>query len=401
MNDGYTCFTPTSLHFPEESMADDRTISRLLGTLYAAPTTPVLWPEFLRDACALAGVTKAALIAHDTVTNTHRVLGSVGEGLAENNGLYEARYWEYDEWTRRGTRRLAAGRVLIGDEIWPRPELLRSVFYNEFLAQIDINSMAAVAMGRIPLEFEGLSWYRGTAEPEFGLDEIGILEMLHPHLQTALATRRRLTALEATVSDFETALNLIDSGLVLLDAAGRAVFTNVTARSLLILGQGLCLNKSRLMPQGVDAAARLRDLIAKAIATATGKVLCGGGVMNLPRAGKKPLHLLVSPLSSGSSTLPGSAVVAVFISDPERHPAVPAEVLSTLFGLTPAEARLALSILEGHSLSESAEIGKVSRETVKTQISAVFAKTGTRRQGELIRLLAGLPGFSNRRELGE
>jgi DNA-binding CsgD family transcriptional regulator len=70
---------------------------------------------------------------------------------------------------------------------------------------------------------------------------------------------------------------------------------------------------------------------------------------------------------------------------------VPVEVLRTLFRLTPAETRLAQSILNGHSAAEAAELGGVSRETVKSQMNAIFSKTGTRRQGDLIRLLSRLP----------
>jgi DNA-binding CsgD family transcriptional regulator len=114
--------------------------------------------------------------------------------------------------------------------------------------------------------------------------------------------------------------------------------------------------------------------------------------MPVPRAGKKALQVLVSPLRSERGSLPGGAVVVVFLNDPERQPALPAEVLWTLFGLTGAEARLTGKLMEGYSLSEISELSGLSRETVKSQMSAVFAKTGTRRQGELIRLLSRLPG---------
>jgi DNA-binding CsgD family transcriptional regulator len=113
--------------------------------------------------------------------------------------------------------------------------------------------------------------------------------------------------------------------------------------------------------------------------------------MAFPRLGMKPLHLLVSPRCSVSAMSPRSAVVAVFLVDEEQNATVPADVLRTLFGLSSAEARLALSVLEGNSLSATAELNRVIRETVKSQMSAVFAKTRTRRQGELVRLLSRVP----------
>jgi DNA-binding CsgD family transcriptional regulator/PAS domain-containing protein len=372
-------------------MTDDLTISQLLGTLYAAPTTPRLWEDFLRGTSDLIGAEKAALIAHDTTTNAHRVFGSLGDGMEELHDLYAERYWQYDEWTRRGTLKLATQKVLIGSEVWPEPAFKRSIFYNEFLKLIDICDVAGVGMAGAPGKFEVLSVYRGHADQEFSAEHIHVLEVLLPHLQIAMATRRRLLALELRLADIESAFNVLESAVVLLDAAGRVVLANEGARSILSQGQGLCLKNLKLIAQSQHEAATLRDLIAKAIATAEFKSIGGGGAMPVLRAGKKPLQLLVSPLRSEGAALPGRGVVAVFLSDPERSLAVPAEVLRTLFGLTPAEARLALSLFEGHSLSEAAELNRVGRETVKSQIASVFLKTGARRQSELVRLLARLP----------
>jgi DNA-binding CsgD family transcriptional regulator/PAS domain-containing protein len=373
-------------------MTVNQTVTRLLGTLYAAPTAPELWGKFLGGVCNLVGATNSALIAHDTEANEHRVFGFFGDAIQQSAELYAMRYWEFDEWTRRALPRLRNGKVLLGAEVWPERELLRSVFYNEFLEQFDIGSVASVAMGDVPREFEALSVYGSNTDQEFTAEDTAVLLMLQPHLQIALATRRRLVGLESRPSDLENAFNTLESAIVLLDAAGRVVFVNAAAHSILGEVDGLFLGKgNRLITRRAPESAKLIELISKAISTATGTNPLGGGVMPFPRLGKKPLHLLVSPLRSASAMGPRRAVVAIFLTDPERNGAVPADVLRTLFGLSFAEARLALSVLNGNSLSETAELNRVSRETVKSQMSAVFAKTGTRRQGELIRLLSHLP----------
>ena len=377
-------------------MTGNQTVSQLLGTLYAAPTAPELWGDFLGGVCELTGATGSALVAHDTAANQHRLSDFLGDGFREGAELYAERYWEFDEWTRRGVPRLRAGRVLIGAEVWPEPELLRSVFYNEFLKRHDIRSVASVAMGDVPREFEALSVYRSNTDQEFTVDDTAVLLMLQPHLQTALATRRRLAVLESRLNDLENAFNTLESAIVLLDAAGRVVLVNAAARSILNQGDGLFLGKgNRLTTRRASESAKLIELISKSISTATGRDPLGGGVMPFPRPGKKPLHLLVSPLSPANAISLRNAVVAVFLVDPELNEAAPADVLQTLFGFTGAEARLALSVFGGNSLSETAELNRVSRETVKSQMSAVFAKTGTRRQGEVVRLLSRVPTLSN------
>jgi DNA-binding CsgD family transcriptional regulator len=57
------------------------------------------------------------------------------------------------------------------------------------------------------------------------------------------------------------------------------------------------------------------------------------------------------------------------------------------FGLTKAEARLALRLADGASLAGAAEAFDVKLTTIRSQLQQVFAKTGTSRQAELVALL--------------
>jgi DNA-binding CsgD family transcriptional regulator len=60
------------------------------------------------------------------------------------------------------------------------------------------------------------------------------------------------------------------------------------------------------------------------------------------------------------------------------------------FKLTPAEAALTLAIAKGLSLREYAEGRDLSIQTVRTQLKAVFAKTDTNRQSQLVALVMSL-----------
>lgn len=96
-----------------------------------------------------------------------------------------------------------------------------------------------------------------------------------------------------------------------------------------------------------------------------------------------PLRGLANDLFSGGHVL--------MVVSPVVRKAVPQpELLYGLFDLTPAEARLTLSLLEGGALPEIAVRTGVSHHTLRTQLRSVMAKTGTRRQAELTQLLASL-----------
>ncbi len=81
----------------------------------------------------------------------------------------------------------------------------------------------------------------------------------------------------------------------------------------------------------------------------------------------------------------------VFVSDPEQRQETPAALLQQLYGLTPAEARLAEAMAGGGPLKAAAERFGVTLGTVRIQLKAVFAKTGTRSQADLVRLLLSGP----------
>jgi DNA-binding CsgD family transcriptional regulator len=65
-------------------------------------------------------------------------------------------------------------------------------------------------------------------------------------------------------------------------------------------------------------------------------------------------------------------------------------IVARAFGLSRAEARLASLIAGGMAPDAAAQKLGVSRETVRNQLKAVFAKTETHRQNEVAALLAQL-----------
>lgn len=62
-------------------------------------------------------------------------------------------------------------------------------------------------------------------------------------------------------------------------------------------------------------------------------------------------------------------------------------MMAALYRLTPSEAALVKALAGGLTAEAFAESRQVALATVKTQLQQVFAKTGTRRQSELMRLV--------------
>jgi DNA-binding CsgD family transcriptional regulator len=145
-----------------------------------------------------------------------------------------------------------------------------------------------------------------------------------------------------------------------------------------------------LFAKNPSESSRLREVLGRSISLAEGKAMSGASAVTISRRGRKPLSIVAAPFKSGTGTATPHATAIVFINDPEQKAALPSELLRMLFGLTSSEARLAISLLDGNSLSEAALLHEVGQETVRSQVKSIFQKTGTKRQEELMQLLVGL-----------
>jgi DNA-binding CsgD family transcriptional regulator len=82
--------------------------------------------------------------------------------------------------------------------------------------------------------------------------------------------------------------------------------------------------------------------------------------------------------------------VAVYVYDPEAGIAMDRERLRGLYGLSNAEIRVAEAMLATPDPAEVAKRCCISLHTVRSHLKALFAKTGTQGQADLMkRLLVG------------
>lgn len=81
------------------------------------------------------------------------------------------------------------------------------------------------------------------------------------------------------------------------------------------------------------------------------------------------------------------ATVAIFLFDPSVRNTSPIELFVSSYGLTRSEAEIAHALVLGGNLEDIAGKRGISRNTAKSHLHAIFAKTETNRQSELVSLL--------------
>ena len=78
----------------------------------------------------------------------------------------------------------------------------------------------------------------------------------------------------------------------------------------------------------------------------------------------------------------------LLLRDSSRRKVPTPALLMDVFGITPAEARLTLKLINGLSLTAAAEELGISRNTARTQLSSVFSKTDLNSQTQLVKLVS-------------
>ena len=77
----------------------------------------------------------------------------------------------------------------------------------------------------------------------------------------------------------------------------------------------------------------------------------------------------------------------VYLSDTQAASPASAQQLIDLFDLNATEAALALQLVQGRTLAQAAREMHLTEQTARTYSKRIFAKTGTHRQADLVRLI--------------
>ncbi|MBM3522221.1 MAG: hypothetical protein FJX57_04625 [Alphaproteobacteria bacterium] len=187
-------------------------------------------------------------------------------------------------------------------------------------------------------------------------------------------------------------LDALGVAVILCTEAGKLTFMSTAARALLSRGDALQLQRQPngshvLVASDRQATSRLERAIAAAAAS-DGLGGAAGTSLALARAQHAvPLLLTIAPFAAAAD----QRQALVVVGDPDAEDRDLAARLRSAYGLTPAETRLAVALTRGVCRKAYARSIGVKPSTVKTQITNLFAKTGTHRESDLVRVLMTVP----------
>jgi DNA-binding CsgD family transcriptional regulator len=179
--------------------------------------------------------------------------------------------------------------------------------------------------------------------------------------------------------------------MFLVDADGRVVHANAAGAAMLRRGLALRMVSGRLAAVDARASPALLGAIAAAKGGDTALADRGIAVTLTTRDGERyVVHML--PLTSaerrGASTRRG-AVAALLVQKAALELRATSDPIAKAFDLTPTELRVLLAVVEASGVAETAAALGLGQATVKTHLHRLFGKTDTRRQADLVKLVAG------------
>lgn len=364
-------------------------ISGLIGMIYGSFLDPVERPHAIGEIAKAFDAASCQLHIRDTTpTQSVTIIGAT-QNCLDLMPAYAEYYHDQDEWSLRGLR--LPDRAVIGPDLISEEELIKGEFYNDLLRKAEVHHLVGATFSVDQTSQGCIGIHRAPGAREFDAGDRSLMNLLLPHLGQALRLMRLLENQERERLLGFDALAALSVGVFVVGADCRLRQHNASAERLLQAGM-FRLDHGRLALCDSRLDTRLWASVRAAVLAASGRSLSAGDTIVLTTSSYEKVPLMVTPVPAralGSDPL--EPLVAIFVGEPGRVPAPLPELIRMIFGLTPAEARLAAALLNGCSLSEYADEAGLSIHTVRSQVKSIFEKSHCRGQSDFVRVLGMNP----------
>ncbi|MDX8382232.1 MAG: alpha/beta hydrolase [Ghiorsea sp.] len=223
--------------------------------------------------------------------------------------------------------------------------------------------------------------------------QINKSDLLEPHLTRAIRLNQHIVGLETKNQTIEQILNRIPIGVIITNA--EAVPLAMNSRAQLVLDAQRCL----LLKNGVlntHNPIQNSELLSLIQSYATKQTTQQGSAMLL-QVNHDGMDSLTSLWLTTTDTLTDANIhekqlCMIYIASPLIKPSFNIKSIQQSFGLTGAEAKLVKTLANGcNNLNEVAKKLDISIHTARSQIKAIFEKTNTNSQLELIKRILTSP----------
>jgi DNA-binding CsgD family transcriptional regulator len=374
-------------------MHETEQLSALIGDIYDAALDPTLWVDVLAKVRAFIGGWAVALSWKDSVAKRGGSYFAEGGQDPYYHQLYFEKYIKLDPFT-------ATQFVVEIDEpksfldVMPYAQLIQTRIYREWAQPQGMVDALMCLIDRSATSVGFLVVFRNVRDGFVDDEMRRRARLVIPHIRRATLIGKVIDLKKAEAALLADTLDGISAGMFLVDATGHIVHANVAGQVLLQRASVLHAERGGLVANDPLAHQTLAETFATAASGDAAVGIKGIAVpLVAPEGERYVAHVL--PLTSGTRREAGlshAAVAALFVQKAALDIPSPPAAIAKAYKLTPMELRVLLAVVEVGGVPDVAEALGVAETTVKTHLGGIYAKTGTARQADLVKLVVG---FSN------
>lgn len=364
---------------PESAVFGIDDFSRIVSAIYTSALTPENWIVAMADVRRTLDAQSAALLLADGTSRSIKSASIPPEAQKAYSEYYRQIDYVLDAVEKGPVGLVRSGQPLVALKA-------RSEFDADWMRPHDMNDGLFVRLTDDSTPTCFLVAAPKRSEPFDTAERVKLMSALVLHLQQALRTQGHLQDFAQDASDIARAVDSVRHGIAVVGAGSVVIHLNSAAERILKCGDGLCIRSGSVEATCASANAELRRSTVGALLEHESSPRGGNSFLCRRPSGKRPYVIHVLPFSAATENMSGARALIVLV-DPEQQPEPPIRFLRRVYGLTNAEADVALRVLRGDGLKPICEELSLSMATVKTHLQHIFDKTDTHRQAELVRLL--------------
>lgn len=358
----------------------------LIDRVYDAAIDDSAWCGLGDQIARTFGSTSAVLKVQDSKERVHLVDMTPNLMIDPKHQDWAEHWHRNDLWVEKSVA-FGMSKIVTNRDLVPDVDFERTDFYGDWVRHLDIYHMIGAVFPVAGDTIGILGIHRPDRAGSYENADRHRLAGFLPHLLRAFQLRQKLAKAQLGAAAAFDALERSGSAILVVNGDRSVLFANRIAEQMLRQNQAFCLTQGKLDVRQPDLSSRLAGLVQRCVQTASGAMGSPGGTLAIRREGRLPLTLTVAPLRPMAAGCGVSQPAAlIFIRDPEVL-AASAQMSRELFGLTRTEAAVAQALAEGRALNEIAEALGIGMGTVRSHLKQIFAKTGTKKQAQLVALL--------------
>jgi DNA-binding NarL/FixJ family response regulator len=363
-------------------------LSNVIGSVYDCALEPALWPNALQQIAGLLRLDNALLNLSEMPEG--RFLLNVAYNIP-GEWILKSQEYAPDIVELWGGIGFLMSFDLTEPQVVSRVRNMSEVYHNRYFKDWaeprNLIDCLMIGVARDQTMLATLGFGRHESEGQITDADLATAHLLTPHIQRAVAISRLFEVKSAIAVNFEATLDALSTAVFLVDENLRVIHANDAARNLPSATSdiAICNGMVKAEPPAFSEALRQAVVLASHQESELGR---RGFGIRLGQQSELPAVVHVLPLKHSllRRSLVPQAVAAIFVAASQAPSPLPHEAFASLYDLTPTETKILSIVGRGKTMDHAATELGVSGNTIKSHLSHIFSKTGTRRQSELVAL---------------